>query len=331
VSSALIEIRERALSLAAPTLLPRHIALGKDFALQIGATEAVAWSTSDGREIARVPMKGPRAALGLPAGSVLVAALDASYRFDPGEKRPHPATRLSLLPGFVLEARRGRQDQVWVLQAPLKNLQAYSLNPEGEGGLGIDSERALDDYDGGAFTTLSDGSFLYTHGRELIHRTGARTAKTFTLPESFGAVWRLASADRIDRAWVASAAGELSLVEFGARLRVVRAFHPEAAPFDLATNAKRLALVSVSEPAGEPRRFSLSVYSFDGKRIFSHELSSDAVSADADWVARVTANKEVVIGADPPRVAVGGPSALRVFELDSGRELLSRSAEQKTD
>lgn len=310
------------MTLSAPPLLPRHIALGKGFVLQLGVGEAVARSSSDGSEITRVPMKAPRAVLALPAGSVLVAALDGSFRFDPGQKRAHAAPRLSLLPGFVLEARRDSQDAVWVLQAPLKKLQRYSL--VSQVGLGLESERTLSDYDGGAFTTLRDGSLLYANGDALVHRIGSRESKRLALPAGVGGAWRLTAADRIDRAWLATASGDLVLLEVGARLRVVDTLRTGLLPFDFAATGSRLALVSLSERPGEPRRFALTVYDREGSQLYSHALSVDEVTAEPDWAARVAANKELVIGEDPPRIAVGGPASLRVFDLESGKALFAR-------
>jgi hypothetical protein len=300
------------------------LAFGKGFVLQLAASEALLLDSSDGRELGRVPLRAPRAVVALPAGSVLVAALDASYRFDPGQTRPHAVTRLSLLPGFLLEARRDSQEHVWVLQAPLKQIQRYAL--DAQVGLGLESARALDAYDGGAFTTLRDGSLLYTAegGAALVHSTFAGAVKPMRLPGGSDRVWRLAAADRIDRAWVATASGDVLRVEVGARLSVLQTIHTGLVPFDFGATASRFALVSVTEHAGEPRRFSLNVFSGAGAQIYSRALATVEVSADPDWVARASANQELVIGEAPPRIAVGGSSSLRVFELESGRELFAR-------
>lgn len=323
-ASAVIEIRQRVTSLAAPPPLPRHIALGKGFVLQIRDGEVVALDSTDGQEITRVPMRAPRAALALPAGSVLVAALEGSYRFDPRQKRGHAVSRLSLLPGFVLEPRRESQEQVWVLQAPQKTLQRYALGPDA--GLGLESERVLSDYDGGSFSTLRDGSLLYTsgNGAALVHVAGAGDSKPLALPPGVGAVWRLAAADRVDRAWAVTSSGDVLLLELAAPLRIARTIRTGLAPLDFAATANRFALVSVIERASEPRRFSLHVYSGEGSQIYSHTLGLAEVTAEPDWASHALANREVVVGETPPRVAVGGSASLRVFELESGKELLAR-------
>jgi hypothetical protein len=323
VARALIEIRER-MSLAAPSPRPRHLAFGKGFVLQLRASEALLLDSSDGRELARMPVAAPRATVALPAGSVLVAALDASYRFDPGQKRPHDLARLSLLPGFVVEPRRDTQDLIWVLQAPLKRIQRYALEPDA--GLGLESERELEHYDGGPFTTLRDGSFLYTarSGSALVHRAGFGGPKALDFPGDVGAIWRLAAADRIDRAWVATSSGVVLLVELGVRLKVVRMIRTGLAPFDFAATASHFALVSLTERSTEPRRFTLSVYSGAGLQLYSHDLGGSEPIASSDWVARIVADKELVLGEAPPRVGIGGPSLLRVFELASGKEMFAR-------
>lgn len=324
VASALIEIRQRAMSLRAPPPSPRHIALGKGFVLHLGRDEAVAFDSTHGTEIARVPIKGPRAALALPAGSVLVAALDGSYRFDPREKTARAATRLSLLPGFILEARRETQEQVWVLQAPLRKLQRYTLTPDA--GLGLESERVLPNYDGGAFVTLRDGSLLYTanDGAALVRPRAVGDSPPLPLALGSDRVWRLAAADRVDRAWVATRAGDVLLVEIGARVRVARRIQTGLTPIDFAATTNRFALVSVSERAGEPRQFFVSAYSGEGAQIYSHAVGTADVTAEPNWEAAATAEHELVVGGSPQRLAVGGERSLRVFEFESGRQLFKR-------
>lgn len=322
IASALIAIRQRAESLAAPPPLARHLAFGKGFIVQINANEAIVRNSTSGDELTRVSLKEPRAAVGLPAGSALVAALDGSYRFDPGQKRPHKLPRLSLLPGFALEPRRDRQDLLWVLQS--QNVQLYALTPDAEPG--PETERPLPDYDGRAFTTLRDGSFLYTtaEGTALIHSGGFGRPRTFLLPVGSGTVWRLGAADRIDRAWVATVSGDVLLVGLVPRFEVAGVFHTGLGPFDFAGTASGFALVSVREAAEEPRQFSLNVFSRAGQQIYSHALRSIQVTADADWVARASLDEEVVIGEAQARIAVGGANSLRVFELATGKELFAR-------
>ena len=321
IASAVIEIRERALSLAAPPLLPRHLAFGKGFVLQVGSSETIVRNSSTGQELARCPLKEPRAATGLPGGSALVLALDGSFRFDPGQTRPHKLSRLSLLPGFVVEPRRDRQDVIWVLQA--KRLQSYSLAADAD--LGLPSERELPDFDGRAVTTLRDGSLLYTaeEGTALVHSRGFGSPQTYRLPGA-GPIWRLAAADRIDRAWVVRASGEIQLVGLSPRLDVAKLVQTGLKPFDFASSPTGFALVSVREQPGEPREFALHVFTLAGTQTYSHSLGTVPVTSDPDWAAQASKDREVVIGDHPLRVAVGGSHSLRVFDFASGNELFTR-------
>jgi hypothetical protein len=157
----------------------------------------------------------------------------------------------------------------------------------------------------------------------LVHGAG-REAKTAAFPPTLGTIWRLAAADRIDRAWVATASGDVLLVDIAARLSVFQVVHTGLVPFDFAAIPSAFALVSVTEQAGQPRRFSLNVFSRAGTQLYSYQLAVAQVTADPDWASRASANEEVVIGEAPPRVAVGGPTSLRVFELHSGKELFAR-------
>lgn len=321
IASAVIEIRERALSLAAPPLLPRHLAFGKGFVVQVGAAETIVRSSSTGEELARVPLREPRAATGLPGGSALVLTLDGSFRFDPGQARPHKLSRLSLLPGFVIESRRDRQDTLWVLQA--NRLQSYSLAPDTE--IALPNERELPAFDGRAFTTLRDGSLLYTtdDGSAVVHSGGFGPLHTYRLPGP-APIWRLAAADRIDRAWVARASGEVQLVGLSPRLEVAKVIHTNVKPFDFAGSPNGFAVVSVRERAGEPREFSLNVFTTVGTQTYSHTLGTVPVTSDPDWASQASADKEVVLGEHPLRIAVGGARSLRVFDFADGTELFTR-------
>lgn len=321
VASAVIEFRERAISLAAPPMLPRHLAFGKGFIVHVGKREAAVYDTNNGELLTRAPLKEPRGAIALPAGSVLVASLDASFRFDPGQRRPHKQARLSLLPGFVLEPRRDRQDFLWVLQS--RTLQLYSLEANFQ--IGPSSERSLPGYDGVAFTTLLDGNLLYTTrgGRALVYSLGTGKNQILPLPAEFNPVWRLAAAERIDHAWAVSTTGDVLRVDLASRSRVREPIHTRLAPFDFAATGKYLALVSVQESAG-PRQFALTVLSSSGERLWSNDLDAIPVTAGPDWEAGASEGHEVVVGDVPPRVAVGGPNLVQVFDLATGRELFRR-------
>jgi len=321
VASALAAIRER-LPLAAPAPRLRHLAFGSGFLLQLREAEARLVNSNDGSVIANVALAGPRAALGLPGGSVLACASDASYRFDPGQRTAHRGTRVSLLPNSLLEPSRESQEFLWVIEPSLGNAVRYAFATKE---FGVEATRTLPGYDGKALTTLLDGAFLYTSSQGLVRTLASRTT-SLALPSGVGRIWRLLPADRVDRAWAVTDSGEAILLELGARARVVRRFQTssDGAPFDVAAVPGTLAMVSVHEAVREPRSFVLNTYSATGTRIKSYILAGvRADDASEDWAKRVSIDREVAITTHPPRVAVGGPTELRLFDLASGDEIVA--------
>lgn len=315
-----VGIRERRLSLAGASPTTRRVALGRRLLAQAQTDKIVVRSGADGTLVLELPAEHPRQAVALPGGSVLVAALDFAYRFEPGRNVAQRLTRLSLLRDSELHARRESAEHVWVLQPTLRNVLLYSLLPDA--GLGPRAERTLPGFDGVAFTTLLDGSFLFTAGSSLTHQVHAAQARSFPLPSV--RVWRLLAAPRIDRALVVSADGAFTWLEIGERLLVVKTVQTGVIPFDVAATSRLIALVSVIEAGNEPRRFLLNVYTADGELRFSTGLPAVPVSAADDWAANVVSEMQVSVGDEPPRVAVGGRSQLLLFDAESGKRLFPR-------
>lgn len=295
----------------------RRVALGRGVLAQAQTDQIVVRSSVDGTLVLALPAERPRQAVALPGGSLLVAALDYAYRFEPGSNVARRLTRLSLLRDSELHARRESAEHVWVLQPTPRNVLLHSLQPDR--GLGPRPERTLPGFDGVAFTTLLDGSFLFTAGSTLTHKLHAAAARSFPLPVA--RVWRLLPAPRIDRALVVSADGAFTWVEIGERLLVVKTVQTGVIPFDVAAASSFIALVSVVEAGNAPRRFMLNVYTADGELRFSTGLPAVPASAADDWAANVVSEMQVSVGDEPPRVAVGGRSQLLLFDAVSGKRL----------
>ena len=298
----------------------RRVAVGRGLLAQAQSEKIVVRLSADGALVLELPAEHPRQAVALPGGSVLVTALDSTYRFEPGSKVAQRLARLSLLRDSELHARRESAEHVWVLQPTLANVLLYSLQPDG--GLGPRAERTLPGFDGVAFTTLLDGSFLFTAGPRLTHKLHAAPARSFALP--LARVWRLLPAPRIDRALVVGADGTFMWIEVGERLLVVKTVQTGVIPFDVAATGGFIALVSVIEARNEPRRFTLNVYTAAGELRFSTELPAVPASAADDWAANVMSEMQVSVGDEPPRVAVGGRSQLLLFDAQSGERLFSQ-------
>ncbi|HET9931041.1 MAG TPA: hypothetical protein VFQ35_10150 [Polyangiaceae bacterium] len=319
VASAIVEIR-RHLPLAAPSPTFRHLAFGSGFLVQLRDASVRLLKSADGSAIAEVPLARPRVAVALPAGSVLACGSDECQRFDPGQVKPHRLGRISLLPDAILEPSRETQERVWVIEPTFARAVRYTL---GEPTSEVESTSELPGYDRGAITTLADGAFLYTAGQSVVRALG-RARRAMPLPDGVARPWRLLPAERADRAWVISAQGEAFLLELTGRAHVLRRFATEGHPFDVASAKAALALVSIHEDQAEERTFVLNLYSAAGTQTKSYLLGKVGESADPEWAAMASRDREVVLAERPPRVAVGGSTALRLFELVSGDEIVTR-------
>lgn len=322
VNSALAEARRRAPLSAAEGF--RHLAFGRGFVLQLRQAEAVAYSLPGGKEQARFAVKVARSALALPAGSVLVAAFDASYRLDPGQRSAHRLARLSLLPGSVLHAVRGEQAHVWLVSPALRSIERYALEP---GEFTLEVQRTLTDFDGVALTTLRDGRFVYTSQGALVTSIAGTNPSVQHLPAELPPIWRLAAGQRLDEVWAVSSAPRACLLRLEAgAARIRRCFEPRGELFDFATSAAELVFISTSSERAGERRFNLSTYDFDGTLIRSRDLGPLSVSPDDDWAARVSRENELALSESERLVAVGGSEALRVIDLKTGEQLFELGA-----
>jgi hypothetical protein len=319
LASALVEIHRR-LSLAAPSALPRHLAFGSGFLVQLREADIRLINSEDGVEIVTVPLAGPRAAVSLAAGSVLVCGREETLRFDPRQRVPHRFGRISLLPNAILEPSRDSPERVWVIEPLLARAVRYTLR---EREFEIESTRELPNADGRAATTLLDGSLVYTADR-AIGRVQGGAARMFPLPESIGRAWRLVAGERVDQVWLVTNEGEAFLLALDARLRVLRHFTTEGGPFDVGAIPGTLALVSVHEVFPEPRTFVLNLYSSAGKQTKSYILGTVAESDEPEWAARASRDRELAMNTFFRRIAVGGQSSLRLFDLASKDEIVVR-------
>lgn len=319
VASAVVEIR-RHLSLAAPPPTFRHLAFGAGFLVQLRDASVRLIKSADGIQIAEVPLESPRAAVPLPAGSVLVCGRDECQRFDPGQPKPHRLGRVSLLPDAILEPSRETAQRLWVIEPTFAHAVRYSLS---ESSSEVESTRAFPGYDRGAITTLLDGAFLYSSASSLVRALGANS-KTHPLPDGIERAWRLLPAERPDRAWVITAHGVAFLLQIAAKATIVRRFTTDGEPFDAAASKACVALVSIRDPGNKERSFVLNTYSTAGTQTYSYSLGSLHENTDPDWAASASRDREVAVSETPPRVAVGGRSTLRLFDLTSGDEIVAR-------
>jgi hypothetical protein len=201
---------------------------------------------------------------------------------------------------------------LWVFQAEGPVLNRFALEPSPGPLLRLDRDEPLPAAAGSAFVGLADGSFVLAEARQLVrlHPGGKRT----TLRQLSGEPQRLFKSSRIDRVWVLYDHGRMELVQLGTRLLVVERKQWDAPPFDVATGGSRLATITL-EQTQQGRRWWLEIFDETLQRQRRLELPPDpSPSAGDDWVERLTANRGLSVSPDGHWVAVGGPTALTLWQ-----------------
>jgi hypothetical protein len=258
------------------------------------------------------PLEGPRAALEVPGGSIVIVAERRTLRLDPGAKEATVLARTPFLPGSELVPELRDSKKFWVRQRTTRALVRYELALGEHLLLPNEGVVALPENAEGAFTTLRDGSFIYATAEGLEVRLPEGKARRFALEAEYRP-WRLLPGPRIDEVWAITPRGGVRLYRVLDRLYRVLEFENGRAPFDAAASEHRLAVLGVVE-GKEQREFGLKVFDKSGELELAHEVGADRATSSDDWAARVL-EREVVVHDEPPLVALSDPAGLRVFEV----------------
>ena len=283
-------------------------------------SELVVYDTGDWGEPERVPIEEPRQLLAAADGSLLAVGGKSLYRMAPGKRTPTRHPRVPLFAGSMLFADRLKPTVICVVHGFGAMLYQYDFAAEDQAHLlAMTRSTELVEYDGEAFAALNDGSFLYTAGKMLRRFFAGGTNTGYSTPTGDRSVWRVLLSRRIDQVWLAHRDGSLDLVQLGPRIVKVRSLALRESPFEITSDSRFIAAIEVEQPPGRPRRWSLEVLDPKGHRVLEEHLPAGHATVGEDWVARVTQNKEVMLAQGVPLVAVGGPSWLRVWNVETGR------------
>jgi hypothetical protein len=320
-SSAVVEIRDRRLELVAPGQPPQGLAFGKGRLARLTDRSLEVFDTVQVRREVSIPMTAPRRVVPTRDGGLLTAASDQVYRLAPGDQSPATFPRLPLFADSCLFADRGDEGRVFLLHGFDPTLYSYRLEASSAKLLPVDEFQALEGLDHHGFAELRDGSFVFSAGRKLEHfyPTGKRTSLVAPAPRA--EVWRMLPARRVDEVWVAYRDGRLDLVQIGTRPLVVQSITLPDRPYDLAASDEYLAVVRLEQQPGQPRRFTLVVLDGKGKELLTEVLPNDRATADGNWTQTVGQNKGVAVSAYAPLVAVGGPTWLGVWNIETKARL----------
>lgn len=324
------ELRSAKLDVAPRRVPTQRLAFGKDRLAQLTESELVLRDTKDMKELARLPVTGPRRVVTLADGSVLVAAQADVWHVPKDPKKAERYARVPLFPDSLLLGDRREKRRLWVHHGLDPTLFPYELGEAGR----VETLDLIElrEADQKGIALLKDGSYVYTAGAKLERFFPGGKRWSLGLPPG-AEIWRVLTTRRLDEIWLARSDGKLVLAQLSDSALTVKKTLELPGSFDIATNDTEVALLSLeSRPAdkaaapdaGLPARaWRLLVLDADGKELFSAELPLDAAGASEDWVRELTKNRGVALAPSQPLVAVGGPSFLGVWNYRDKSQVLA--------
>jgi hypothetical protein len=324
ISSAVVAFEK---TLQATKLLPPalgthspRLAFGRGVLGQLSSAELRVFDSTDFRLVATVPVESPRALLAMADGSLLVVGARAIVRWEPDKKRPTTLPRPVLLPDADLYADPQQADVLWVFDAVPRGggepapptLSRYRLTAS-EARVLLPEQVELALPRGGVFGPTREGVWLYaTAGHVERLSPGGLRLSGVTLGEQTLPTWML-PARRLDQSLWLEESGNVArvLVSPGYKQLARAKLAGKALSADVGDQGRLLAAVVVTGPGP---RFELELVDQDLAPLGRAVLPTDEPTGMDDWVQVVTANQNVVVARAEPRVAVGGPSRVSIFD-----------------
>jgi len=310
------------------TLFPRRIhdpgvAIGKGRIAVLMDDALVVRDTTKFTEVTRIPVNGQRHLAVMSDGSFLAPDAARTSWLLPHDTKARSFPRFIRFPESMVFADRMTPDRFWVMAPFGTTLFGYSLAPSSLGFLLTREWIKLDGFDGHAFGSLRDGSFLYSTSSGFRNFFGSGK-KEDVVGDPQG-VFRLLPGSRSDTVWVLSRESADLFRLLAGKLVHLRKVPFAAMPYDVEAAGKYLAVLELLQPTEQPWQFVLEVFDVDGKRLMRETLSADESLDPNTWFVALTRNRRLSLWADPPLVAVGGPESLTVWHADKGDRLWSSS------
>jgi len=309
-------LQQTKLRLPARRVHHARVAFAKGVIAQLGDDALRIFSDAEPRLLLSEPVRGPRALLALPDGSLLAADAQRLMRWEPGWKSVKTLPRPLLLPDAELYADAARSDRLWVFEpageGSRSRLSGYLL---GKSDAVIPTpEQSIELGPAGGVLGLSrEGVWLYlTAGHaERFAPTGARLPPLELDREPLPG-WVLPSL-RVDHSSWLSEAGELWRTQVSPSFRRLDKTTLPGTAFsaDVGDAGRLTAVVMIT---GDGPRFELQLLDARFQPSARVLLPADAPTGSDDWVQVVTSNQQVVASPRAPRVAVGGPARVTIFD-----------------
>jgi hypothetical protein len=325
ISSAVVAFEKtvQAAKLRPPALgthAPR-LAFGKGVFGQLSSGELRVFDSTDFGLLATVPIESPRALLAMADGSLLAVGARAMLRWERDKKRPTTLPRPVLLPDAELYADPQQADVLWVFDAGQHGgavpspptLSRCRLTPSETPVLLPEQTIELASPRGGVFGPTREGVWLYaTPGHVERFSPGGLRLSRLTLGEQVLPTWVL-PVRRLDQSLWLEESGNLArvLVSSSYKQLAQAKLGGTALSADVGDEGRLLAVVVLSGPGP---RFALELLDQELAQLGRAALPSDEPTGADDWVNAVTANQNVVAAPREPRVAVGGPLRVSIFD-----------------
>jgi hypothetical protein len=335
LTSAALPVEQALRASKLPVPARRHhqprLAFGKGVFAQLTGQELRVFDAQSFEPLATEPLAGAELLLTLADGSLLAAGAQSLLRWERGNKHPTPLARPMLLPGAEVYADSQIADRVWVLDAVGTPASPPSLSSfrlvKNEGLVALPEQTIeLASPRGGAFGVTREGVWLYvTPGRGERFSPGGLRLPGLVAPESGALPAFVLPARRLDQSLWIDEAGHVSrvLVSPSFQRLQVAALAGTAFSADVGDAGRLLAVAVVT---GQGPRFELQLFDNELKPLGRVPLPSESPSGTEDWLKGVTENQNVVVAAGAPRVAVGGPGRVTIFDAQ-GTQIFSLSSQ----
>jgi hypothetical protein len=299
------------------------LAIGKERIAVLTPNALVVSDTAKFDEVARIPMHQPTNLAVTADGSFVATDTIHTVRLLPGDTKHKSFPPVVLFPESALMGDRQTPDRFWVLPGHVTTLYGYVLGPSPLSVLTATEWIPLDGFDGRLFSSLRDGSFLYSADKGFRHFYGAGKKEDVT--GTLGDAFRLLPGSRVDTLWLVSRETAVLYRLVAGKLYELRSISLSTMPFDVDADGEYLALLELAQPADAPWSFVLEVFDIEGKRRLHETLSAEENLEPKKWIRVLLRNRRLALSAgERPLVAVGGPDDLSVFRADDGTRIWHR-------
>ncbi len=290
------------------------------------------------------PLEGPRSLLALADGALLAVGATVMLRWEPGTKRPTRLPKPMLLPQARLYPDAQQPDLIWVFDGGLykggqsADLSKYRLpgrdaEPAAQSSVLLpETSVAFGLPRFGAFGTTREGVWLYVASGDIqdmgagvalrVERLspGGLRLPGLKLAERPRPTWVL-PARRLDQSLWVEASGRVTRVLASPTYKQLQAV-TLAGRVEAAASGDEGRLLALVEVTGPGPRFELELLNQALAPIARVVLAADAPTGVDGWERVVTENQAVVVAAREPKVAVGGPGRVTIFDAQ-GRQIFS--------